>query len=204
MKHKKNILILAEGYEEKYYIEKIVNFPFIKDNYIFSPIINLKGNGKILARYQYEFQTNRHDLILVFADADEGSNQFIEIIEKLGLRIFGDATKGKLVFMFVNPVTLQIVLSHFGVVKLLNKSKKENSKFVFDYTGIDNYDAKEEQIKEMIDGIYYQSIDGFKRRLSKISNNFEDIPSTNFLLFLERFESDDTSWIDDINSLKKK
>ena len=56
----------------------------------------------------------------------------------------------------------------------------------------------------MIDGIYYHSIDDFKRRLSKISNSFEDIPSTNFLLFLERFESDDTSWIDDVNSLRKK
>lgn len=199
MKHKKNILILAEGYEEKYYIEKIVNFPFIKDNYIFSPIINLKGNGKILARYQYEFQTNRHDLILVFADADEGSNQFIEIIEKLGLRIFGDATKGKLVFMFVNPVTLQIVLSHFGDVKLLNKSKKENSKFVFDYTGIDNYDAKEEQIKEITQKINTKNYYDMKSRISKLSDDYHIIPSTNILCFLNCFENKDESWINDIN-----
>ena len=42
-----------------------------------------------------------------------------------------------------------------------------------------------------------------KERLSVISDNFDDLPSTNFLLFLNRFENNDTSWIDDINHLKK-
>ena len=81
---------MAEGFEEKPYLDKILNFPPISKNYIFPPIINLKGNGQIVSRYHYEYQNGRNDLILVFSDADKSSEQFIEIIEKLGKDVFGD------------------------------------------------------------------------------------------------------------------
>ena len=200
MMNRKRILILAEGFEEKPYIEKIIHLPYISSNYCFSDVINLKGNGQILSRYQYEFQTNKHDMVLVFADADNGSLQFIDIIEKIGERIFGDKTKGKLVFMFVNPVTLQVVLSHFGDVELKSKSKKKNSVFVKELVGIDNYDAKEEQIKEIISKINSNNYLDMKKRIEKLSKDYHIVPSTNILEFLSYFENDDTSWIDDINN----
>ena len=51
---KKNILIIAEGFEEKPYIDKILSFPNInKDVYNFSPSINAKGNGKGVVRYHH-------------------------------------------------------------------------------------------------------------------------------------------------------
>ncbi len=59
---KRNLLILAEGFEEKPYIEKIIHFPCMSKNIHFEPVINLKGNGQIIPRYQYELQTNRYDL----------------------------------------------------------------------------------------------------------------------------------------------
>ena len=43
------------------------------------------------------------------------------------------------------------------------------------------------------------SLDMFKERLGKMSTNINDVPSTNLLLFLERFESDDPAWIDTID-----
>lgn len=55
----------------------------------------------------------------------------------------------------------------------------------------------------MIGKIHYRSMKEFKDRLNTVSNNFNDLPSTNFLLFLNRFENSDTSWIDNINKLKK-
>ena len=196
---KRSVLILAEGFEEKPYIEKIINFPFISKNYIFSKVINLKGNGNILSKYQYEFQTGRYDIVLVFSDADKGSKQFVQIIEGLGSNLFGDKNKGELVFMFVNPVNLQVVLSHFGDVELNKKSKKGNSDIVYELTNVENYDAKEEQIKEIISLINTRNYYEMKERISKLSTNYYVVPSTNFLLFLNRFENDDTSWIDEIN-----
>lgn len=196
---KKSILILAEGFEEKPYIEKIINFPSISKNYVFSPVINLKGNGKISSRYQYEFQTGRNDLVLIFADADRGSSQFIKIIEDVGEKIFGDKNKGKLVFIFSNPVTMQIVLSHFEKIDLKSRAKKINAAYIKELTGIDNYDAKEEQIKELMSKINYTNYKSMKENIKDLSDDYHIVPSSNILKFLLNFENDDTSWIDDIN-----
>lgn len=202
---KKNILIISEGFEEKPYIDKILSFPNInKDVYYFPPSVNAKGNGKIFARYQFEIQRGYYDLILVFCDADKGSEQFLSIVYEIGEKFYFSKEAGFDVFIFANPVTLQIVLSHFGDVNLTKVSKKSNADIVKKLTGIENYDASEEQIKEMIGKVCYSSINTFKERLKCLSNNFNNIPSTNFLMFLERFENSDTSWIDQINQRKKK
>ena len=111
----------------------------------------------------------------------------------------GYEEKGILVFIFSNPVTLQIVLSHFGKVELKDKAKKQNQQIIFELTGFKNYDAKEEQIKELIDKITYTNYQTMKENLQTILKDYKDIPSTNILLFLNRFESDDVSWIDEIN-----
>jgi len=202
---RKNVLIIAEGFEEKLYIDKLLSFPKInKKVYHFADTVNVKGNGNIPARYQYELQRGYYDVILVFCDADRGRKQFVNLVETIGENFFADKSNGIKVFIFANPVTLQIVLSHFGTVALKNVAKKINAKTVEKMTGIKNYRASQAQIEEMVNKIHSNSVDKFKQNLQKISRDFNEIPSTNFLTFLERFESDDTSWIDDINSLRKK
>lgn len=201
---KKNILIISEGYEEKPYIDKILSFPNInKDVYYFAPSVNAKGNGAIFARYQYEIQRGFYDVILVFCDADKGSEQFLSIVYEIGEKFYLHKEDAFHVFIFSNPVTLQIVLSHFDDVSLSKVSKKANSAIVEKIMGIQNYSANKEQIDEIIRKIHFSSLDKFKERLMKLSTNFKDVPSTNFLLFLNRFESTNTSWIDEINKLRR-
>lgn len=202
--HKRNILIIAEGYEEKPYIDKLLSFPNIDKNvYNIQPAVNAKGSGNIFARYQYEFQRNFYDLVLIFCDVDKGSDEFLKLIDKIG-EFFLDQKDSMSVFMFVNPVTLQVALSHFGDVHITNVGKKSNCLLVEELTGIRNYDAKEDQIEKMIGKINFQSMDSFKERLKKISTDFKDIPSTNILSFVERFENSDTTWIDQIIALMNK
>ncbi len=202
--HKKNILIIAEGYEEKPYIDKLLSFPNInKDVYNIKPAVNAKGSGNIFARYQYEFQRNYYDLVLVFCDADKGSDEFLKLVNKIGEFFINNKDAIK-VFMFVNPVTLQVVLSHFGDVHITNVGKKSNCLLVEQLTGIKNYDAKEDQIEKLISMINYQSLDCFKERLKKISTDFKDVPSTSILSFVEKFESNDTNWVDEIIRLMNK
>ena len=202
---KKNVLILAEGFEEKPYIDKMLSFPNIRtDVYRFGPTVNLKGNGNILARYQFEIQRGYYDIVLVFCDADKGSEQFLNIVKEVGRTFFWREQDGMKVFIFANPVTLQIVLSHFGDVSLNKVSKKDNAEAVERLTGIKNYAATKEQIESMIRAIHFNTMDEFKRRLGNISNDFRDMPSTNFLRFLRYFENEDTSWIAEINDLRKR
>ena len=201
---RRNILIIAEGYEEKPYIDKLLSFPNInREVYNIHPAVNAKGSGNIFARYQYEFQRNFYDLVLIFCDADKGSEEFLKLVNQIG-EFFVEKENAMQVFIFANPVTLQIVLSHFGEVSIISVGKKSNAILVESLTGIQSYDAKTEQINELIGNIKYQSLDAFKERLKKISTNFKDIPSTNILSFIDRFERDDTSWIDNILALMNR
>lgn len=202
--HKKRILILAEGYEEKPYIDKMLGFPNInRDAYEFLETINVKGNGQIVPRYQFEVQRDSADIVLVFCDADKGSEQFWQIVSDIGNNFFSRPEDGIRVFIFANPVTLQIVLSHFGEVGLTKVSKKKNAEVVEKLTGVANYDASQEQVAEIISKIHFRSLDDFKARLSKLSTDPTCVPSSNFLEFLRRFEGDDASWIQEINDLRK-
>ena len=201
---RKNILILAEGFEEKPYIDKMLSFPNInKRIYHFADSVNVKGNGNIVARYQFEMQRGFYDVVLIFCDADKGSDEFHDIVAKIGQSFFKNKDDGVKVFIFSNPVTLQIVLSHFGDVKLNKVSKKSNAEIVERLTGIRSYDAKKEQIEEMIGKIRFVSLDKWKQRISTLSTNWKDVPSTNFLQFLERFESEDSTWVEDIRKALK-
>lgn len=200
----KNVLIIAEGYEEKMYLDKILSFPNIrKDIYNFKAVINSKGSGNIKARFQYALQNGYYDAVLVFCDVDCMSESFLHLFDDIG-EFFENKEDAIKVFIFANPVTLEIVLSHFGEANITYSGKKTNAPIVETLTGIKNYSAKEEQIKEMIGLIHYDSLDDFKERLSNISTNIRDVPSTNFLLFLERFENDNVDWVEEIQKAIKK
>ena len=200
----KNVLIIAEGYEEKAYLDKILSFPNInKDIYHFNAVINSKGSGNIKARYQYALQNGYYDAILIFCDVDGLSDSFLCLLKNIG-EFFINENDALKTFIFVNPVTLQIVLSHFGDVYLTSSGKKTNSSTVEALTGIKNYAAKDEQIKKMIELIHYDSLPSFKERLCRLSTNINEVPSSNFLIFLKRFESDDYAWVDELQALMKK
>ena len=193
-----SILIIAEGYEEEAYLKKLLQFPcFPRDKYKFI-VKNANGNGNIAPKYQDEYSKNQYDLILAFCDGDNNSEQFQNIIEDICVGIFNDKSLADDLIIFTNPVTLQIVLSHFGEVKLTHIAKKKNVEEVKRLTGVENYDAKEDQIDTVVDQIYYRSYALMKDKIKKLSTDQETTPSTNFLRHLENFENNDTTWLDEL------
>ena len=95
---------------------------------------------------------------------------------------------------------MQIILSHFAEIKLTSQSKTINSKYIKEYVGIDNYKATDEQRKELFSKIKRSNYEKMKENVGKLSTDDNVISSTNILKFIENFESDDESWIDEINS----
>ena len=106
--------------------------------------------------------------------------------------------------IFANPCTMQIVLSHFGDVELKNQGKKTNSAEIEKWTGVKDYDAHEDQIKAICGKIFRRSYSEMRRRVEAI--NFPDTIScsTNFIVFLERFETEDVKWISSIQKYLKE
>ena len=137
-------------------------------------------------------------MVLIFCDTDKGpSEKYKEIKKKINE--FHDIDIADDIVIFGNPCTMQIILSHFAEIKLTSQSKSVNAKYVEKLTGIKNYKATDEQRKKLFSKIKRKNYDVMKENVKKLSTNDKDLSSTNILKFIEKFESDDDSWINKIN-----
>lgn len=194
----RKICIICEGYEEFDYIETLKSKGMFSNAYNFITV-NAKSINTIIARYQDRFQSSAYSLVLIFCDTDKGPSDKYKEIKKEINKLYGKDIADEIV-IFGNPCTMQIILSHFAEIKLTSQSKSVNSKFIKEYVGIDNYKATDEQRKELFGKIKRSNYEKMKENVAKLSTSDEDISSTNILKFVERFENDDDSWIDEINS----
>ena len=193
----KKICIICEGYEELDYIEALKNKAVFSNKYDFITV-NAKSINTIIARYQEKFQSDSYSLVLIFCDTDKGpSEKYKEIKQKINE--FHEADVADDIIIFGNPCTMQIILSHFAEIKLTSQSKSVNAKYIENLTGIQNYKATDEQRKELFSKIKRDNYNVMKENVKKLSANDEELSSTNILNFIEKFESDDDSWIDEIN-----
>lgn len=194
----RKICIICEGYEEFDYIETLKSKGIFSNVYNFVTV-NAKSINTIIARYQDRFQSSAYSLVLIFCDTDKGpSDKYKEIKQEINR--FHRKDVADEIIIFGNPCTMQIILSHFAKIKITSQSKSVNSKFIKEYIGIDNYKATEQQRKELFGKIKRSNYEKMKENVAKLSTNDEDVSSTNILKFVERFESEDDTWIDELNN----
>lgn len=200
-KHK--VCVICEGYEEVAYFKRLLELGVWNSAYEFTPM-NAKSASNIPAMFQNVFQNDRYEIILVFCDTDKAPyREYIQIKKKINDFLNKQQAAKKLV-IFANPCTMQIILSHFGDVSLKNQSKKTNAAEIEKWTGVKNYDAHEDQIKRICSMIFRRSYEEMKRRVAAINYPDTTLCSTNFSIFLERFENEDTKWISKIQKYLKE
>lgn len=191
------VCLILEGYEEEYYFNKILTFPCFKGTYEIK-LINAKTASNIPAIYQQEYSKNKHEIVLVVCDKDRRPEQYNRIIAGID-SVLGPG-KAKEVVTFTSPCTLQIILSHFGDVKLETQAKRAARPMVKDLTGVENYDAHRDQLDAICKQIFYHIYLEMKQRIATLSTDPNNLPSTNMLELLTRLESSDASWIAEINA----
>lgn len=193
----KKICIICEGFEELEYIETLNKKVVFSSKYDFV-LINAKSINTIFARYQQKYQSDSYSIVLVFCDTDKyPSERYLELKRKINE--FHDVDVADDIVIFGNPCTMQIMLSHFAKVKLTSQSKNVNGEYIEKLVGITNYKATEEQRKEFFSKIKRENYEVMKENIAMLSANDEDISSTNFLKFVKCFESENESWIEEIN-----
>lgn len=193
----KRICIICEGYEELEYIETLKSKSVFSNKYEIITV-NAKSINAIISRYQDRFQSDSYSLVLIFCDTDKKTyDKYIELKNKIN-RFHGINIADEII-IFGNPCTMQIILSHFGEILLKSQSKSVNSKYIKELVGINNYKASKEQRKKLFGNIKRENYFKMKENISKLSIKDNDVPSTNILKFLERLESEDMQWIDEIN-----
>lgn len=196
--NKKKVCLICEGYEEFDYISKLLELNVWSDVYDFS-LVNAESNGNISARYQDRYQSDNYDIVLVLCDTDRKPHHDFELIRKKINDIFGIDNAADEVIIFVNPCTMQVELLHFENIKLRTQNKNKNASEIERLTGIQDYKAKEEQRKAMCNLITKENYEEMKKNLLSLATDYKIEASTNFGVFLKRFEDNKTNWIDEIN-----
>ena len=195
---KHRVCVICEGNEDHAYLQKLVNLSVWNKIYDFK-LINVKSASNIFPKYQNEYNNNSYEIILVFCDTDKSPyKQYVPIKKKINEFHDRPSASGKII-IFANPCTMQIILLHFGEICLKKQGKKTNSDIILQLTGVENYDAHEEQIEIICKQINRQNYEIMKQRVVKINNSDTTSGSTNFSDFIEKFESDDPKWIEGIN-----
>ncbi|MBR2787369.1 MAG: hypothetical protein IKD76_07850 [Clostridia bacterium] len=193
----RRICIICEGFEEMDYLNVLINKAVFSNRYDFV-LINSKSIDSISTIYKVRYQSNSYDLVLVFCDTDKypsaSYNKLKDEINK-----FHDNNVAHDIVIFGNPCTMQIILSHFGEIKLTSQSKAINSGFIEKFTGIKNYKATVEQRRELFSNIKRDNYEVMKENVAKLSSDDGDLSSTNILKFVNHFEGNDDLWIDEIS-----
>ena len=103
--------------------------------------------------------------------------------------------------IYGNPCTMQIIIEHWGDVRLCSNNKKKNAPVIFDLTGIEGYKGRKEQRGELFSQITRENYQEMRKRISKLPIDDTVEGSTNLGRFLDWFSSDETVWIKTINKM---
>ena len=194
------ICIICEGDEEYEYLEKLISLDVWSKEYCFQ-LENAGGNGNIPARYQDKYQNGAYDLVLVFCDTDRKPyEQYVDIKRRID-EFHGVENAADKIMIFGNPCTMQIIIEHWGDVRLCSNNKKKNAPVIYDLTGIEGYKGRKEQRRKLFSQITTENYQEMRERIKQIPWDDTVEGSTNFGRFLDYFSSDDRRWMQMINEV---
>lgn len=194
------ICIICEGDEEYEYLEKLISLDVWSKEYCFQ-LENAGGNGNIPARYQDKYQNGAFDLVLVFCDTDRKPyEQYVDIKRRID-EFHGVENAADKIMIYGNPCTMQIIIEHWGDVRLCSNNKKKNAPVIYDLTRIEGYKGRKEQRRKLFSQITTENYQEMRERIKQIPWDDTVEGSTNFGRFLDYFSSDDRRWMQMINEV---
>ena len=193
------ICIICEGNEEYEYLDRLIALKVWSGQYDIS-LVNAGGNGNIPARYQDRYQNGSYEIVPVFCDTEKKPHeQYVDIKRKIN-EFHGIDHAADEVIIFGNPCTMQIISKRWADENLKSPAKAVNAPFIQKYTGVKNYKGRMDQIKKVMEHITAENYADMCRRMKALETDDSVSGSSNFGRFIKLFESDDSGWIDEINT----
>ncbi len=202
IKQSHRILIICEGNEEYEYLSKLKASNVWSHNFSVD-LKNAESIDNIAPIYEYNYQSRNYKLIVVFCDTEMNPyRQFISLKKKID-SVHGKNASKHVVF-FVNPCTMQIILSHFSTVSLTSNSKNANSKLIQSLTGItEEYRATKKQLSSIMKKIDCDNYQIMKSNIATLPTTSTFIPSSNVLILFDNLDLGNEKWIKEINNKLK-
>jgi hypothetical protein len=162
---------------------------------------NAGGNGNVPARYQDRYQNGSYELVLVFCDTEKKPYEQYEDIKRKINEFHGVDNVANEVIIFGNPCTMQIIVKHWTDKNLKSPSKSVNAPLIKEFTGVENYKGRADQIEAVMEYITVENYSIMCHRVRRLEKIDTYVGSSNFGMFMELLESSDNSWIDKINAM---
>lgn len=195
-KHK--ICVICEGNEEYAYLERLKALKVWNEQYEIS-LVNAGGNGNIPARYQDRYQNGADELVLIFCDTEKKPYEQYEDIKRKINEFHGVDNASDGVVVFSNPCTMQIITKHWTDENIKTPAKPVNAPKIKEFTGVENYKARADQIKAVMEHITVDNYKDMSRRVKQLGDKDDVLGNSNFGKLMECLESSDDRWIEDIN-----
>ncbi len=196
-KNEDRVLIICEGYEEYDYLQKLKTCA-VWNKDISVELKNAKSIDNIYSIYSYHYSSGNYKLIVVFCDTEKHPYKQCLALKKKINKFHGKKASEHVVF-FSNPCTLQIVLSHFKEVQLTTNSKSENASIVKELTGVENYNATDQQRAAIMKKITAKNYTVMEQNISKLSDDYSVVPSSNASRLFRILDNGDKTRIKEIN-----
>ena len=94
----------------------------------------------------------------------------------------------------------QIISKHWTDENLKSPAKPVNAPLIEKYAGVRNYKGRADQIREIMEQVTAENYADMRQRVEHLTTDDSIIGSSNFGKFILLLESDDSGWIDRINS----
>lgn len=198
--YKHKICIICEGFEEYEYLSRLKELELL-GSLCDVDLVNAESNGNVYNKYVYNFQLDVYEAVLIFCDTDRKPYEDYGMIKKKIQDYHDNLEISEHVIIFVNVCTMQVILSHFDDVVLRTQNKKKNAEKIKELTGVENYDAHLEQRKKIFDQITVGNFCCMMQRVSKLSINDVETPSSNFYSIFIQIIEEPECLIQNINEL---
>ena len=94
---------------------------------------------------------------------------------------------------------MQIISKHWTDENLKSPAKPVNAPLIKEYTGVENYKGRSDQIREVMEHVTEENYVDMCQRVWNLESDDFVTGSSNFGKFIELFESGDSGWIEEIN-----
>ena len=163
-------------------------------------LVNAGGNGNIPARYQDRYQNGADELVLVFCDTEKKPYEQYEDIKRKINEFHGVDNAADELIIFGNPCTMQIISKHWTDENLKSPAKPVNAPLIKEYTGVENYKGRADQIQGVMEHITRENYMDMCHRIMNLEMGDSVAGSSNFGKFIKLFESNNSGWIEEINN----
>lgn len=167
-------------------------------------MVNAGGNGNIPARYQDRYQNGDYELVLVFCDTEKKPHKQYEDIKRQINEFHGVDNATDEVILFGNPFTMQIISKHWTDDNLKSPAKPVNATLTKEYTRVDNYKARVDQITKVMEHVTKENYVDMCHRVMNLESDDSVVGSSNFGKFIWLFKNEDSGWISKINEKLEK